>query len=561
MKNIKRITSVILVISLFITAVISGASLVSAYDFIPASLTYNTTGGTLFGFENPICDFSFSLDSVASLKFDELVPQKDDFVFDGWYSDESFTKRVSSYVDIDWVGGNYNCTVYAKWLKDIDSALARGIVDKDYSGKGRIQQGLTLTYDNVTLVKDEDYEVSYKDNKNAGVATIIIKGIGDFGGVKYESFNVTPRKIIPTVTLSNTKYVYNGEVKKPAVTVTYKGNKFATSHYKVTYASGRKNVGKYSVKVTLTGNYNGTNTKYFKISPRSTELTKLVSKDKGFTATWKKRTLQSSGYQIEYSTSSDFEGSKKVTISDNTKTSKKISNLKDKKKYYVRIRAYKLVKDVKYYSKWSDKKSVTTSVYDDGISVKFNKDETKKWYLKLIGPYSKPLAKDYKPSLSTVDGYPIHSKIAESYKAMKSAAAKDGVNLYIISGYRSYQRQENNFNNRYNLYLRQGYSKSAAYKKTASIIAVPGTSEHHLGLAMDLNSLDQSFGNTKAGKWLAKNSYKYGFILRYKATTTNITGIVYEPWHFRYVSVRHAKKIKEMDVTLEEYIKWLKTKD
>jgi D-alanyl-D-alanine carboxypeptidase len=200
-------------------------------------------------------------------------------------------------------------------------------------------------------------------------------------------------------------------------------------------------------------------------------------------------------------------------------------------------------------------------VFDDGIPSKFNKAETKKWYLKLIGPYSDPLPKDYAPSLSTVDGYPIHSKIVTAYKAMKKAAKKDGVNLYIISGYRTYQRQKNNFNTRYNLYKSQGYSDDEAYKKTAAIIAVPGTSEHHLGLAMDLNSLDQSFGNTKAGKWLAKNSYKYGFILRYAADTTDITGIVYEPWHFRYVSVGHAYKIREMDVTLEEYIEWLKSQE
>lgn len=197
--------------------------------------------------------------------------------------------------------------------------------------------------------------------------------------------------------------------------------------------------------------------------------------------------------------------------------------------------------------------------YDDNISVSFTPEETKKWYLKLIGPYSEPLPKNYAPSLTNVEGYPIHSKIVKSYKAMKKAAENDGVNIYIISGYRTYQRQENNFNTRYNQYKNQGYSDKEAYAKTAAIIAVPGTSEHHLGLSLDLNSLYQTFGSTREGKWLAKNAHKYGFILRYEADTTDITGIVYEPWHFRYVSVGHAEKIHDMGITLEEYIDWLKT--
>lgn len=195
--------------------------------------------------------------------------------------------------------------------------------------------------------------------------------------------------------------------------------------------------------------------------------------------------------------------------------------------------------------------------YSDGVSVNFNKAETSKWYMKLANPWTTPLPKDYAPSLSTVQGYSVHSKIVKPLNAMISAAADDGINLYIVSGYRSYQRQETNFNNRVQQYINQGMTKAEAEKKTATIIAVPGTSEHHLGLALDFNSLDQNFANTKEGKWLAKNAYKYGFILRYEKDTTDITGIIYEPWHYRYVTVEHAKKIQEMDVTFEEYIDWL----
>lgn len=195
--------------------------------------------------------------------------------------------------------------------------------------------------------------------------------------------------------------------------------------------------------------------------------------------------------------------------------------------------------------------------YSDGISASFNKAETSKWYMKLANPWTTPLPEDYAPSLSTVQGYKVHSKIVKPLNAMISAAANDGINLYIVSAYRTYQRQETNFNNRVQKYIDQGMSKAEAEKKTATIIAVPGTSEHHLGLALDFNSLDQSFANTKEGQWLAKNAYKYGFILRYEKDTTDITGIIYEPWHYRYVTVEHAKKIQEMGITFEEYIDWL----
>ena len=164
-----------------------------------------------------------------------------------------------------------------------------------------------------------------------------------------------------TVTLSTTSYTYNGSAKKPSVTVKdSKGNKIASSNYTVTYASGRKNVGKYSVKITFKGNYSGTVTKYFTIKPKSTSISSLKAGSKKFTVKWKKLTTQTTGYQIQYSTSSSFKNAKTVTVSKNKTTSKTISKLKAKKKYYVRIRTYKTVNGTKYYSSWSAKKSITT---------------------------------------------------------------------------------------------------------------------------------------------------------------------------------------------------------
>ncbi len=169
-----------------------------------------------------------------------------------------------------------------------------------------------------------------------------------------------------TMALSATKYTYNGKVKKPSVKVkNSKGKVISSSYYKVTYASGRKNAGRYTVKVTFKGNYSGSMSKTFDIVPKSTSLLKVTAAKKAFTVKWKKQSSQTSGYQVQYSTSSKFKtGNKTATISRNKTTSKKISKLKSKKKYYVRVRTYKNVKigkkTVKLYSGWSKAKSVKT---------------------------------------------------------------------------------------------------------------------------------------------------------------------------------------------------------
>lgn len=163
------------------------------------------------------------------------------------------------------------------------------------------------------------------------------------------------------ISLSATSYTYNGKGKKPTVTVKdSKGAKIAASNYKVTYGSGRKNVGTYTVKVTFKGDYAGTVTKSFKINPKSTTISSISAKSKGFTVKWKKIKTQTTGYQIQYSTNSTFKGAKTVTVSKNGTTNKTISKLKAKKKYYVRVRTYKKIGSKKYYSSWSKAKKVTT---------------------------------------------------------------------------------------------------------------------------------------------------------------------------------------------------------
>ena len=177
---------------------------------------------------------------------------------------------------------------------------------------------------------------------------------------------------VKTPTLSTTTYTFNNKVKTPSVTVkNSSGTKLtkvtdtSKNGFAVKYASGRKSVGKYSVKVTLTGaNYTGTKKFYFKINPKGVAISGLSRGTKAFTVKWKKPTStyrkQMTGYQIRYSTSSKMTSAKTVTVKSTTATSKTIKSLKAKKKYYVQIRTYKTVKGVKYYSAWSARKSVKT---------------------------------------------------------------------------------------------------------------------------------------------------------------------------------------------------------
>jgi D-alanyl-D-alanine carboxypeptidase len=102
--------------------------------------------------------------------------------------------------------------------------------------------------------------------------------------------------------------------------------------------------------------------------------------------------------------------------------------------------------------------------------------------------------------------------------------------------------------------MNQGMDKVTATKEAAKIILPPGTSEHNLGLAMDIISLEQSFENTKAFRWLSAHAQDYGFILRYPKDKEAITEIIYEPWHWRYVGIENAKKIKASGMCLEEYL-------
>lgn len=164
-----------------------------------------------------------------------------------------------------------------------------------------------------------------------------------------------------TFTLSKTSYVYDGTVKSPAINIKdTKGKVIDPKYYTVTKDAGRKLVGKYNYKITFKSKYSGTKTVSFVINPKPTTLSSVTAGTGKMTVKWAKMTAQTTGYQIQYSTSSTFaSGNKTVTVSSNTTTGKSITNLTKGKKYYVRIRTYKTVGSTKYYSAWSAKKYAT----------------------------------------------------------------------------------------------------------------------------------------------------------------------------------------------------------
>ena len=131
-----------------------------------------------------------------------------------------------------------------------------------------------------------------------------------------------------------------------------------------------------------------------------------------------------------------------------------------------------------------------------------------------------------------------------AFNEMAAAAEKDGVDLFIVSGYRSYALQKS-------LYERYAAEDGRAAADTYS--ARPGHSEHQTGLAMDLNSLSASFAYTREGRWLAENAFRFGFVIRYPAGKQSVTGYVYEPWHVRYLGITLANAVYASGLTLEEF--------
>ena len=186
--------------------------------------------------------------------------------------------------------------------------------------------------------------------------------------------------------------------------------------------------------------------------------------------------------------------------------------------------------------------------------------EADQWFLQ-IASVAHPLPEGFvQPSTTVIDdiGREIDSRIVGAYWDLVNAAKADGLNIYPISGFRPHSTQVSLFNARVEQARNDGYADPEA--EAARHVAKPGTSEHELGLAVDFNSVDESyFRNTAEAKWLAAHCAEYGFVIRYPEDKESVTGIIYEPWHLRFVGVKHAKRMNELNMCLEEYCEYIKS--
>ena len=170
------------------------------------------------------------------------------------------------------------------------------------------------------------------------------------------------------------------------------------------------------------------------------------------------------------------------------------------------------------------------------------------------------LSADFAPELTAIEnGQYFDSRAVEALNEFVAAAKAEGLTVYITSSYRNYATQESLFNNKVNQYISSEGSKEAASEKAKTIVAYPGTSEHQLGLACDIvdkyyQYMNETLADTELSKWMAAHSAEYGFISRYPKDRTDITGVMFEPWHFRYVGKEAAGYITAKGLTYEEFV-------
>ena len=184
--------------------------------------------------------------------------------------------------------------------------------------------------------------------------------------------------------------------------------------------------------------------------------------------------------------------------------------------------------------------------------------------LTLVNPWN-TLPEGWKVELVSIgNGHRVDRTCYDDLVAMLAACKTAGLHPVVRSSYRNQATQKQLYENKVRQWKGYGYSETEARKRVATIVAPPGTSEHQLGWAVDIvdasyRTLDEKQATTPAQKWLMEHSWEYGFILRYPIDKSDITGIIYEPWHYRYVGKEHAKAIYERGLCLEEWLEQRKT--
>lgn len=213
-------------------------------------------------------------------------------------------------------------------------------------------------------------------------------------------------------------------------------------------------------------------------------------------------------------------------------------------------------------------KKVITETSPKAISKKTeekieNNSETLKaeipWNLVLVNAVHL-MEEGYEPELAEIENnYMADVRIVQDLQEMLRDGRNEGMNFWICSAYRSMDKQTVLYENKVKRLRNEGMSAEQAQVQAKTEVAYPGTSEHQLGLAVDIVAkdyqlLDEKQANTKEAKWLEENCWRYGFILRYPLDKTEKTGIIFEPWHYRYVGREAAKEMMQQKICLEEYL-------
>lgn len=200
--------------------------------------------------------------------------------------------------------------------------------------------------------------------------------------------------------------------------------------------------------------------------------------------------------------------------------------------------------------------SACNGATDGGLTGRYTRDpDEEEWCLTLVNKWN-PMTTDGSEveTVKLSNGQLVDARIYPQLQQMFDAARKDGVYPIVASGYRTKRKQEQLYDEKVAAYKAEGMSEEQAKAEAEHWVSVPGTSEHQLGLAVDINADGIHSSGDEVYEWLAQHAYQYGFIQRYPPEKIDITGVENEPWHYRYVGVKAAVKIQRRGICLEEYL-------
>ncbi|MBR1749444.1 MAG: fibronectin type III domain-containing protein [Ruminococcus sp.] len=327
------------------------------WSFVPYKLDSN--GDVIYGDDlEPVPAADVTLEKIGEGFYTATLEDKE-----GLFKDEDTYAKV--WFDAD--NNNYDIELTGIVLSFDDSQIVRDlsnakmtIASSSYTYSGNSNKpAATITYGSKTLKEGTDYTLTYKNNINAGTATVTAAGKGKYKGSISKTFKIAKKALSGSkISFKKTKLAYTGKAIKPSLTVTLGGKTLKSgTDYTLSYKNNTK-VGTASVTITGKGNYSGSLVTTFTIIPKTTKIGKATSpKTKQAKVTWTKNT-SGGGYQIAYSTKSSFSSKTTKSISGSSKTSVTLKSLKKGKTYYFKVRAYKTVNGTKIYGEYSAVKSV-----------------------------------------------------------------------------------------------------------------------------------------------------------------------------------------------------------